>query len=156
MLDLGDDFADLLVALHDEDVEFLLVGGWAMALHGHGRGTDDLDVWVRASADNAQRVYRALIRFGAPVHAHQVRPEDFEVERYGYRFGRKPQLIEILTTVTGVDFDDAWPDRRIFELEGRKIPCIGRRALIANKRAAARPKDLADVAWLESRPEGSD
>lgn len=153
MLELGDDFTDLLVALHDEQVEYLLVGGWAMALHGHARGTDDLDVWVRASPGNAQRVFRALLRFGAPVDAHQVRAEDFEAERYGYRFGQKPQLIEILTTVTGIDFDEAWPDRQTFELEGRSIPCIGRRALLANKRAAGRPKDLADVAWLESQPE---
>jgi len=153
VLEIGDDFTDLLVALRDEDVEFLLVGGWAMAVHGHGRGTDDLDVWVRASPDNAAKVFRALVRFGAPVQAHQVRPEDFAAERYGYRFGQKPQLIEILTTVTGVAFDEAWSQRRTFELEGRKIPCIGRRALLANERAAARPKDLADVDWLEAHPE---
>jgi hypothetical protein len=90
------------------------------------------------------------------VQAHQVRPEDFEAERYGYRFGRKPQLIEILTTVSGVDFDEAWTHRRTFELDGRKIPCIGRRALLANKRTSGRPKDLADVAWLEAHPESSD
>lgn len=150
---LHEDFRDLLVALADAGADFLLIGGWAMALHGHGRGTDDLDVFIRPSPENAERVFRALCEFGAPVHAHKVTPTLFASEGYGYRMGIKPHLIEILTTIQGVSFDDAWAGHRVFVLEGRQIPYIGRAALLRNKRAAGRPKDLADVAWLEEHDE---
>lgn len=155
MVSLGDDFSDLLVALADESVEFMVVGGWALALHGYGRGTDDLDVWVHATPENADRVFRALARFGAPVAAHRVSARDFETEGYGYRFGVKPHLIEVLTTISGVRFDEAWPNRRSFTLDGRVIWYLDRGALLANKRSAARPKDLADVKWLLDHPPSS-
>lgn len=143
------DFSDIVVELHAAGAEFLLIGGWAMALHGHGRGTDDLDLFVRASHDNSARVYRALKQFGAPLDAHGVAPDYFAVEGHAYRLGVKPNLIEILTRITGVTFDDAWAAKRSVELEGRTIFLIGRAALLANKRAAGRAKDLADAAWLE-------
>jgi hypothetical protein len=148
-LGLNADFQDLLVCLVDANVEFLLIGGWAMALHGHGRGTDDMDVFVRPSVDNAARVYRALLEFGAPVAAHGVTQELFAESGYGYRIGIKPNLIEILTSINGVTFDEAQADRRVFELDGRQVPYIGRASLLRNKRAAGRAKDLADVEWLE-------
>ena len=148
--DLNDDFRDLLVALADAGADFLLIGGWALALHGYGRGTDDLDVWVRATPDNAARVFQALRAFGAPIAAHGIRPELFASEEYGYRMGRKPSLIEILTTIDGISFEDAWQDHRVVALEGRRIPVISRRALLQNKKASGRAKDLADVEWLET------
>ncbi len=149
---LVDDFKDLLVALADEGVDFVLIGGWALALHGYGRGTDDLDVLVRPTAENASRVFRALSQFGAPVAAHGVTEELFARQGYGYRMGVKPYLIEILTKVDGIDFDEAVDGAGRFELEGRSVPFIGRAALLKNKRAAGRPKDLADVDWLERNP----
>ncbi|HSC86482.1 MAG TPA: hypothetical protein VLC09_04400 [Polyangiaceae bacterium] len=141
-----------MLVFADEKVEFVVIGGWAMALHGHGRGTDDLDVFIKATAENAARVYRALTSFGAPVAAHGVTAELFTQTGYGYRMGIKPHLIEILTQVDGIDFDEAIEESRTFELEGRAIAFIGRRALLKNKRAAGRPKDLADVDWLERHP----
>ncbi|MEO8903180.1 MAG: hypothetical protein ABI488_13750 [Polyangiaceae bacterium] len=155
MVDVGlsPDFRDLLVALVDAEAEFVLIGGWAMALYGHGRGTDDMDVLVRPSQQNAERVFKALLEFGAPVAAHGVTPALFAEGRYGYRMGQKPNLIELLTTVNGITFEEARTDARLFELDGRRIPYIGRAALLKNKRAAGRPKDLADVAWLEAHPE---
>jgi hypothetical protein len=149
---LLDDFRDLLVAFADEAVDFVVIGGWAMALHGHGRSTDDLDVLVKASSENATRVYRALVRFGAPVHAHGVNAGLFTQSGYGYRMGVKPNLIEILTKVDGIDFAEATAEARRFELEGRVIPFIGRSALMKNKQAAGRPKDLADLDWLLRHP----
>lgn len=146
---LNHDFRDLLICLADAGAEFLLIGGWAMALHGHGRGTDDMDVLVRPTRENAARVYRALRDFGAPVAAHGVTEGLFAQQEYGYRVGLRPNLIEILTSIDGVDFDQARADQQYFELEGRRIPFIGRQALIANNRAAGRAKDLADVEWLE-------
>lgn len=149
MIDFGVDFTDLLVELADAEVDFMLIGGWAMAYYGHARGTDDLDVWIRADAENARRVVRALARFGAPLAAHGVRASTFEQPGFGYRFGMKPQLAEVLTTISGVSFDEAWLDRVNLQLQGRTIPVIGREALRKNKQSAGRPKDLADVAWLD-------
>src|SRR5690606_9950778 len=143
---------ELLTTFADEGVEFVLIGGWAMGLHGHGRGTDDLDVLVRPTPENAQRVYNALVRFGAPVAAHGVTEGLFGQSGYGYRMGLKPNLIEVLTVVDGIEFDEATAEGKSLELDGRSIPYIGRQALLKNKRAAGRPKDLADVDWLERHP----
>lgn len=130
-------------------VEFLLIGGWAVAIHGHGRATDDMDVLVRASPANAPKVYAALQRYGAPLGTHGVTPELFEHPQYGYRMGRKPLLIELLTTIDGVTFEEAAQDAITVEIGGVQVPVIGRQALITNKRASGRPKDLADVEALE-------
>lgn len=151
---LADDFRDLLVAFADEKVEFLVIGGWAVALYGNVRGTDDLDVFVRPTSDNAKRVFRALLVFGAPVVAHGITEGLFASKGYGYRMGVKPNLIEVLTSIDGVDFDEALQGGGAFPLEGRDIPFIGRQALLKNKRAAGRPKDLADVDWLEKHTHG--
>jgi hypothetical protein len=148
-LDLPQDYSDLLLELLNAGAEFVVIGGWAVAVHGHGRATDDLDVLVRPTPENALRVYEALRRFGAPVEAHGVTADLFATERYGYRIGIKPVLIEVLTTVSGIDFDDAIRERVLAQVEGRSVPFIGRRALLANKRAAGRAKDLADIEALE-------
>lgn len=150
---LNPDFRDLLVALADAGAEFVLIGGWALAVHGHARGTDDLDVLVRATPDNAARVLAALQVFGAPIDAHRVTESVFATPGYGYRMGIKPNLIELLTTISGVSFDEAIADHRRVDVDGREVPVMGRAALLLNKRAAGRPKDLADVAWLEAHPE---
>ncbi|HVW25640.1 MAG TPA: nucleotidyltransferase [Polyangiaceae bacterium] len=152
-LGLNQDYKDLLICLADEGADFLLIGGWALALHGHGRGTDDMDVFVRAEPENAERVFRALVAFGAPVAAHGVTASLFATPGYGYRVGMRPNLIELLTTIDGVTFDEAWAEKRSFELDGRRIHYIGRRALLVNKRAAGRAKDLADAEWLEAHPD---
>lgn len=147
-IELPDDYVDLLRELDAASAEYLLVGGWAVAVHGHGRATDDLDVFVRPTADNAKKVISALARFGAPIAAHGVTEELFSKEGYGYRMGRKPLLIELLTTIDGVSFDEASNAREIVEIGGIRVPVIGREALLVNKRAAGRPKDLADVEAL--------
>jgi predicted nucleotidyltransferase len=149
-LDLPQDYTDLLHELLDAGAEFVVVGGWAVAVHGHGRATDDLDLLVRPTLENAVRVYEALQRYGAPLAAHGVTADLFATERYGYRIGVKPILIEILTTVSGIDFDEANRDRIVVNIAGRAVPFIGRSALLANKRAAGRAKDLADIEALET------
>ena len=151
-LELPRDYQELLEELVAAGVEFVLVGGWAVAVHGHGRGTDDMDVLVRATPENAKRVFRALQRFGAPLAQHGVDEGLFAHEQYGYRFGRKPILIEILTTIDGVDFDEAIADAVHVEVDQLSIPVIGKRALIRNKRASGRAKDLADLEVLEDEP----
>jgi hypothetical protein len=149
---LNSDYRDLLIALADASAEFLLIGGWALALHGYGRGTDDMDVFVRSTRENAERVFKALVEFGAPVAAHGVTAGLFAETGYGYRMGIRPNLIELLTSIDGVTFDEAQSGQRFFDLDGRQIPYIGRAMLLNNKRAAGRAKDLADIEWLINHP----
>lgn len=150
LLELPDDFRDLLAALADAGAEFVLIGGWAMAVHGRPRATEDLDVLVRASSANSRRVFEALAAYGAPVGAHGVSRATFETEGPAYRLGVKPLCIEVLTKVSGIEFDDATNDALHTEVDGRDIVVIGRQALLRNKRAAGRHKDLDDVEWLEA------
>jgi aminoglycoside-2''-adenylyltransferase len=146
---LPQDFTDLLVELRQTNAEFLLVGGWAVILYGHVRATDDMDIFVRPSTQNSERVFAALEAFGAPLQAHGVAPGHFAKEGDAYRFGIAPLKIEVLTKISGVSFDEALLGSRTFDLEGNPIPYIGKAALIANKKAAGRHKDLADVEELE-------
>jgi hypothetical protein len=146
---LPQDFADLLIELRQANAEFLLVGGWAVILYGHVRATDDMDIFVRPSLSNSERVFAALEAFGAPLRAHAVAPAHFAIEGDAYRFGLAPLKIEVLTKISGVSFDDALQGARSFDLDGHQIPYIGKAALIANKKAAGRNKDLADVEELE-------
>jgi len=149
MASLPRDYADLLIELSLAKAEFLLVGDWAVVLYGHVRGTDDIDIFVRPTAENSQKVEAALAAFGAPLSAHGVTPEHFGREGEAYRFGIPPLKVEVLTQISGVTFDEAAQDSRTFDVEGHRIPYIGRAALIRNKKAAGRHKDLADVEELE-------
>jgi predicted nucleotidyltransferase len=151
---LPQDFADLLIELCEAHTEFLLVGGWAVILYGHVRATDDMDIFVRPSKMNSERIVAALEAFGAPLRTHAVTAEHFAREGGAYRFGIAPLKIEVLTQISGVSFDQALEGAKTFELEGYQIPYIGKSALIANKKSAGRHKDLADVEELE-RLQGS-
>ena len=145
---LNPDFRDILSAFCEERVEFLLVGAYALAVHGIPRATGDIDLWIRPSGANAPKVLRALAKFGAPLsgigEAELIAPDAV------VQIGVTPRRIDLLTTLDGVEFDDAWRDRTEVEVEGLAIPVICRRDLIRNKRAVGRPQDLADVARLES------
>jgi len=152
---LPQDFADLLTEFCEADVEFLLVGGWAVILYGHVRATDDMDIFVRASQTNSERVVAALDAFGAPLRAHGVTSAHFAKEGNAYRFGIAPLKVEVLTKISGVSFDEALQGSKTFDLDGHRIPYIGKSALIANKKAAGRHKDLADVEDLERLEESS-
>lgn len=148
--ELNDDFRDLLACLRDAHVDFVIVGAHALAAHGLPRATGDLDVLVRPDAANASRVYRALAQFGAPLDAHGVTESDFTTPGTVYQIGLPPRRIDILTQISGVSFDDAWASRIELPVLGAPLAFLGRDALIANKRAAGRPKDLADVLALEA------
>ena len=145
---LNSDFRDMLSAFIEQGVEFLVVGGYAMAAHHWPRATKDLDLWVRPSAENGDRVLLALDAFGAPRRG--LTAADLEVEGTIYQVGVPPNRIDVITTVDGVEFADAWVDRLNVEIDGLTVPVIGRRALIANKRTVARPQDLVDADLLES------
>lgn len=151
---LPQDFTDLLIELCEANAEFLLVGGWAVILYGHVRATDDMDIFVRPSTTNSERIFAALDAFGAPLRAHAVAPGHFAKEGDAYRFGIAPLKVEVLTKISGVSFDDALQGSKTFELDGYQIPYIGKAALIANKKSAGRHKDLADIEELERLEDG--
>ncbi len=148
---LNADFRDVLLELADAKAEFLVVGAYALAAHGIPRATGDIDVLIRPSEENAKKVFAALDRFGAPLAAAGVKVEDFATQGLVYQIGLPPRRIDILTGISGVSFDEASVAKLELMLDGRPIGFIGRQALLANKRAAARPKDLADVATLEKK-----
>jgi hypothetical protein len=151
VIELPDDFRDLLIELADANAEFVVLGGHAVAFHGHPRATKDLDVLVRATKDNAARVYRALAAFGAPLAAFEVSEEDFAAYDGVLQIGLPPRRIDVLNRADGITFDEAIAAGDAFDIEGRRIPIIGLDALLANKRAAGREQDLADVKALERR-----
>lgn len=148
MIELPDDFRDLLLELVDARAEFVVLGGHAVAFHGHPRATKDLDILVRADQRNAERVYRALAAFGAPLASFEVTAADFASYDGVLQIGLPPRRIDILNRADGITFDEAVAAGDAFEVDGHRIPVIGRDALLKNKRAAAREQDLADLAAL--------
>lgn len=141
------DFVDLLRAFADAEVRFLVVGAYALAVHGRPRATGDLDVWVEPAAENAARVMRALAAFGAPVT--EISEADFRTPGVTYQIGVAPGRIDILTDLTGLTFSNAW-ERRIARPFGEiTVNVIGLEDFIRNKRATGRAKDLGDIEGLE-------
>ena len=149
LAEINPDFRDLLLAFADGGVEFVIVGAYALAMHGVPRTTGDIDVFVRASRENAVRVVAALDAFGAPLSASGISAKDFEQLGMVYQIGLPPRRIDVLTSLSGISFDEALVDKREELLDGRSIPFIGRDAFIKNKLATGRPQDLADVDRLK-------
>lgn len=143
---MNPDFVDLLRAFSDADVRFLVVGAYALAHHGRPRGTGDLDVWVDATPENAPRVLRALRAFGAPLD--QVAQDDFARSGVVFQMGVPPGRIDILTELTGLQFEEAWATRERGAFGDLAVDFIGRDAFIRNKRETGRAKDLGDVEGL--------
>ena len=149
---LNPDFRDMLSAFIAEDVEFLIVGAYALAVHGVPRATGDLDFWVRPDAVNAKKVLRALASFGAPVEG--LLAQDLASPDVVFQVGMAPARVDILTSIDGVEFSEAWKARVVAEVDGLSVPVLGREHLIRNKRATGRTRDLADLEDLGSSREG--
>lgn len=143
---MNPDFLDLLRAFAAAQVRFLIVGAYALAHHGRPRATGDLDVWVDPTASNAARVMQALASFGAPLQ--EISEEDFSRPGVVFQIGVPPGRIDILTELTGLAFEDAWPGRDSGRFGGLAVDYIGRDAFIRNKRATGRAKDLGDIESL--------
>jgi hypothetical protein len=141
------DFRDLLAAFNAHGVEYLVVGAHALAAHGHVRATKDLDVWVRPDPANAARVIAALRAFGAPLH--DLTESDLATPGVVFQIGVPPLRIDVLTAIDGVTFDDAWPARLHATFADIRVGVLSKRHTIANKRAAGRTQDLADIERLE-------
>ena len=145
---LNEDYKEMLQCLAEEEVEFLLVGAYALAAHGYPRATMDIDVWVRPSPENAAAVLRAVQKFGAPLHGLTL--VDLQKDDTVFQIGVAPRRIDILTGASGLRFDEAFQHSSPIEIEGvqLRIPSID--DLIRNKRASGRTKDLADAEALEA------
>lgn len=141
------DFKELLESFNTNDVEYLVVGAHALAFHGVVRATRDLDVYVHPTRANAERVLAALDAFGFGQIGLTV--QDFETPGQTIQLGYPPVRIDLITSIDGVPWEQACAGRREGEYGGTPVPFIGRAELIANKRAAGRLQDLADVERLE-------
>ncbi|MBC5824695.1 MAG: hypothetical protein GIW99_00545 [Candidatus Eremiobacteraeota bacterium] len=142
------DYSDLLSALNGEHVKYLIVGAHALAFHGRPRFTKDLDVWVEPTPENAARVYRALAAFGAPLH--DLSQSELAGEDLVFQIGIPPIRIDIMTSISGVSFQDAWAKKENSLYGHVPVWILSRDLLVANKRGTGRLQDLADLETLEN------
>ena len=136
----------MLQSLLDNKVEFLVVGAYAMAAHGYPRATGDLDLWVFTSMENAEKVYKALAEFGAPLE--QINKNSFSEKGIIFQIGVAPCRIDIITQISGVEFEQAYPKRKEVEIDGIKFPIISKEDLIHNKESTGREKDKLDSKFM--------
>lgn len=144
------DFSDLFSALNEVDARYLMVGGYAVSFHAEPRFTKDLDVWVEPTPANAAAVRAALSAFGAPMSG--VSQEDLATPGMVVQVGVPPNRIDIVTSIDGVGFPEAWAERVAAVYGDVPIHVIGRSDLIRNKRACGRPQDLVDADRLSGEP----
>lgn len=145
---LPDDFREFIACLNDNAVQYLLVGGWAVGLYGNPRLTKDIDFLISADENNLERLQKALRNFGAPGVDTAVFAQPGNV----FRMGRPPIQIDIITQADGIDFPRCFANRFITAIGGIEVSTISRDDLIANKKASARPQDIADIQFLTRRP----
>jgi len=146
-MELALDFDEFIGSLIAHGVEFLVVGAYALAFHGAPRFTGDLDILVRPAIDNAARLLTALETFGFPVT--DLSPEAISDRRRMLQMGVPPVQILVMSAISGVEWDEAWSDRMEGSLGSHSVQFLGRDTFLRNKRAAGRPKDLADIDALE-------
>jgi hypothetical protein len=147
---LPQDFADLISCLNEAEVDYMLVGGYAVVAHGFMRTTQDFDVWLRADRTNAERVMIAMGAFGGPgIPIGALERVDGEPPT-GFRFGRPPFAVDLLTSIQGVSFEEAQSGCEVRDCGGLMVRVIGLEALLKNKRATGRAKDAMDADELEA------
>jgi len=144
---LNEDYRDMLRALSDEKVRYLLIGAYALAAHGYPRATMDIDIWIMPSPENAEAVLRALQRFGTPLR--NLAREDLQKNDTVFQIGVAPRRIDIITTASGLQFEDAFSHSILVEIDGIEVHIPSLADLIRNKRASGRTKDIADAEALE-------
>jgi hypothetical protein len=141
------DFRDMLSALSEAKAEYLVVGAHALANHGLVRATGDLDCWINPTPENAQRVFRALEVFGA---SNWISMDDLMHPNRIIQIGIVPVRIDLMTSIDGVSFAEAWAARVLTEVNGLQLPVLSREHLLINKRATGRPQDRVDAERLEA------
>jgi len=141
------DFKELLNLFEKHDVRYLVVGGYAVMKYSEPRFTKDLDIWIATDSENANSVYAALKEFGAPLA--NLTADDFTQKDYFYQMGRPPLRVDIMMSIPGVKFEEAWKNRETVELDGVEILFISRPDLILAKKASERPQDKIDIEKLK-------
>jgi len=144
---LSEDFKDFLKLLNSRQVKYLVVGGYAVGIHGYPRYTADLDIWVSSEKGSAEGLADVVREFGFDLP--EVAPELFQKADKIIRMGYPPDRIELFTTISGVSFDDCFKQRHTLDIDGIPVSFIGLKQLIINKKAAGRHRDLDDVEHLE-------
>ena len=147
-MDLAPDFDEFIASLIAHGVEFVIVGAYALALHGAPRFTGNLDVLIRPTLDNASRLLTSLDAFGFPVP--ELTREAIVDRRRMLQMGEPPVQIHVMSAISGVEWEEVWADRVEGSLGRHTVHFLGRETFLRNKRAAARPKDLADIDALQS------
>jgi Nucleotidyltransferase of unknown function (DUF6036) len=145
-INLTSDFRDFLRLLNEESVEYVLIGGYAVILHGYNRYTADMDVWVRPSAQNSERLVRALRKFG--FSESTLADADFKRPGQVFTMGIPPTRIDVLTFASGVDFDECYRTRTVVDIDGLPVNLISLSLLRKNKTESGRLQDQADLERL--------
>ena len=143
---VNSDFTDLLNLFNDNNVRYLVIGGYAVIQHAEPRFTKDLDLWISTDPSNARAVYQSLKDFGAPLT--DLTEADFTEEGYFYQMGVPPVRVDVLMGIPGIQFEGAWDRRVEVYIDGLRIPFISRLDLITAKLASGRPQDLIDAELL--------
>ena len=143
---LNEDYKEMLQILLDNEIKFLIVGAYAMGIYGYPRATGDIDIWVLTSAENSDKIFKALKQFGAPVQ--QINDKTFTEQGIIFQIGIAPRRIDIITQIDGVDFDKAYENRQEIVIENMRIPVVSREDLINNKESTGREKDALDAKEL--------
>ena len=149
---MSPDFKEILSIFNEYEVKYLIVGAYAVMKYSEPRYTKDLDIWIEASEDNSKRVYAALREFGAPLS--DMSEADFASDGF-FQMGRPLVRVDILMSIGGVSFPDAWPNRHQGDFVGIPANFIGPDDLVANKSASARPQDLIDIESVKNARAGS-
>lgn len=144
---MNQDFRDLFAEFNAFRVEYLVVGAHALAVHGHVRATRDLDVWIRPDPENARRAIEALASFGAPTQDLKI--EELSQPNLVFQIGVPPVRIDVITSISGVEFQEAWEARFVTRFVDQDVSALSREHLVRNKRASGRTQDLADLEALE-------
>jgi len=148
---LNEDYRDMLQTLLGNDVKFLIVGAYALAAYGYPRATGDFDIWVKASLENSKKILSSLASFGASMSG--LTENTFTEKGIIFQIGVAPRRIDLITHIDGVDFNDAYPSRKVIVMEGLNLPFISKENLIQNKKSTGREKDLVDAKHLEANSE---
>lgn len=143
---VNSDFSDLLKLFNDNNVRYLVIGGYALIQYAEPRFTKDLDLWISTDSENANAVFKALKEFGAPLSGLDA--SDFSEDGFFYQMGVAPIRVDILMGIPGGIFEQAWQDRNEIDFDGLQVPFISKQDLIKIKQASGRPQDLIDIDLL--------
>lgn len=143
---VNSDFSDLLKLFNDNNVRYLVIGGYALIQYAEPRFTKDLDLWISTDSENANAVFKALKEFGAPLSGLDA--SDFSEDGFFYQMGVAPIRVDILMGIPGGIFEQAWQDRNEIDFDGLQVPFISKQDLTKIKQASGRPQDLIDIDLL--------